>query len=274
MTAKYFLFGIIGFSATVSPGALLYEPFAYNAEQRLTEGNSSWYLNGSTTNDTYVTAGSLAIGGLSPALGNSIAHGGAGAAVRIGLPTVTSGSLYYSFGLRVDDVGADFTSTTGFIASFVNSASTYEARLMSRAVDADTYNVGVTKVTSSEVVWAPDNFSEGQTLFIVGRYTFNEGDTTDDAVDLWINPDSSTFGTDILPAATLTATLAGTDLTEIAQFTFRQNTAANTPAVLTWDELRIGYSWADVTPVPEPSAWAIWGLGLLCWVGIRRNLKS
>ena len=43
-------------------------------------------------------------------------------------------------------------------------------------------------------VWAPDDFVEGETLFIVARYTFNPTTTTDDQVDLWINPDPASFG--------------------------------------------------------------------------------
>lgn len=260
-------------SSLCAPAAWIYEPFDYPAGQLLTTATTNWYLNG-TGDDTYVVPGSLSVSGLAPALGNSITNGGAGAAVRIALPSaITSGSLYYSFALRVDDVGAAFTSITSFIASFIDGASTYGARLMPRRVDDDTYNLGVTKVSASAVVWAPDNFVDGQTLFIVGRYTFNSGSTTDDAVDLWINPSPGTFGAGSPPAPTLTAALTGTDLTSIAQFTFRQNTAGNTPAAMTFDELRIGFSWAEVTPVPEPGAWVLFGLGLLI-VPVGRRLFS
>lgn len=264
-----FLAVIVALGAFSLRAALLYEPFDYAAGQLLTTATPSWYLNG-TGDDTYVVPGSLSIAGLAPSLGNSITNGGAGAAVRIALPsTNSSGSLYYSFALRVDDVGSAFTSTTSFIAAFVQGASTYGARLMPRRVDDDTYNLGVTKVSASAAVWAPDNFADGQTLFIVGRYTFNTGSTTDDAVDLWINPSPGSFGAGSPPAPTLTATLTGTDLSLIDQFTFRQNTSGNTPAAMTFDELRIGFTWADVTPVPEPAAVVLLGLGLL-WCGVAR----
>lgn len=232
---------------------LFYEPFAYTAGERLSEVNADWTLNGSTTNDTYVLAESLAVSGLAVAQGGSITHGGAGAAVRHPVnPAIINGSLYYSFAMRIDEVGDEFTSTTSFIAAFLDTASVYQARLMPRAslVAPGQYNLGWTKFTSSQGVWAPEEFLEGETVFVVARYTFNTGSTTDDEAALWINPEPATFGDESPPAPALIATLTGTDISAIAQFTFRQNNAGNTPAAVTYDELRIGRTWQSVTPLP------------------------
>lgn len=53
---------------------------------------------------------------------------------------------------------------------------------------------------------------------------------------------------------TLTAIATGTDALQFNQMAFRQNTAANTPADITWDELRVGTGWAAVTPPAAPIA--------------------
>jgi hypothetical protein len=163
--------------------------------------------------------------------------------------------------LRVNTVGSSFTSLTGFIAAFVDSNGAYEGRLTCTNAGSGQYNLGVSKVTTSVgiPVWSPGVFNEGETHFIVLRYTYNVATTTDDQVDMWIDPDSSTFGDASAPASTLTAALTGTDAEAIAQFTFRQNTAGNTPESISYDELRVGRTWASVTPpyVPPPPALSV-----------------
>lgn len=240
-------------------GLIAYEPFDYAADQPLTTASTIWTPNGSG-NDARVASGSLTLAGLSPSMGNCLTNGGAGEAVRYALPVpITTGDIYYSFLMRVDSVGAAFTALNSFIAAFLPNAatSTYEARLMpAPGTTANQYKLGVTKVTAtgSGPIWAANEFVEGETVFIVCRYRFNTvANTTDDQVDLWINPSPSDFGAATAPASTLAAPLTGTDITAIGAFTFRQNTAANTPAAMTFDELRIGGTWAAVTPPTPPT---------------------
>ena len=237
-----------------------YEPFNYSEDQPLTTANPNWVLSGTTANDTLVALGNLSIAGLAPSLGNSITNGGVGAAVRIGLgTTISSDTVYYSFGVRINSVGATFTSTTSFIASFVSPSGTYASRLQIKAATGG-YQLGVAKAGQS-TVFDPTVYTEGQTLFIVGSYTFDSVEL--DLARLWINPSAASFGGATAPDVTLSDSAAGGDLLGISQFTFRQNTAANTPADMTFDELRIGSSWAEVTPVPEPSILALGALSLL-----------
>lgn len=239
-------------------GLLSYEPFDYAPDQLLTAANSAWTLNGSG-NDTRVTSGSLSIPGLLASVGNSITNGGSGAAVRSPLPSpVINGELYYSFAFRLDSLGTVFTNTASFVAAFYSSSdNAYYARFMARTNAPGQYDLGLTKVSPSGTtpVWAPDAFLENEIVFVVARYTFNASTTTDDQVDLWINPDPASFSAVSPPPATLSAQLTGTDASVIDQFTFRQNTAANTPAALSFDELRLGRTWASVTPkaiIPPP----------------------
>src|SRR5205085_1045687 len=88
----------------------------------------------------------------------------------------------------------------------------------------------------------------GDTFFLVGKYDFT---AAPNAVALWINPNASSFGAASEPAGFLAAT-TGTDGFTIDRFNMRQNVSSGSssvPASTQWDELRFGFSWADVTPV-------------------------
>src|SRR6185369_7864255 len=69
-------------------------------------------------------------------------------------------------------------------------------------------------------------------------------------VSLWIDPSPSTFGAAVDPATGFITATTGTDGFTIDRFNMRQNTAASVPAAMQWDELRVGGTWASVTPVP------------------------
>jgi hypothetical protein len=242
--------------ATNIPGTLIaYEPFDYAPDQLLTAANPTWVLNGGG-DDTRVSSGNLTVPGLATSSGNSITNGGSGAAVRLPFGTNDSGSVYYSFAMRIDSVGTAFTNVSSLIASFAISTNTglQYARLVPRtnAVPGQ-FNLGAYKTGGATISWATNDFVEGQTIFIVCRYTFNPG-VSDDTVDVWINPNSSTFGAANPPPPTLSPATSGTDIPFINQFAFRQNTAANTPAAITYDELRVGTGWDVVTPPAPPAA--------------------
>src|SRR5690606_22699637 len=71
-----------------------------------------------------------------------------------------------------------------------------------------------------------------------------------DVAKLWLNP---TLGLTTEPTPTIEDQwTANSDLATIAHFFLRQDSATETPD-LDIDELRIGTSWADVTPI-DPSA--------------------
>lgn len=123
-------------------------------------------------------------------------------------------------------------------------------------------------------------FSYNTPLFIVGDYNFidppkNPTASDDDTADFWVNPDSSTFGASA-PSADLSGVTDGghatTDLANIASFDLIQNDGFGNAAPMgIIDDVRVGYTWADVTPaaVPEPSVLAFGVLGL-CALFVRR----
>jgi hypothetical protein len=241
---------------------LVYEPFDYPAGQLLTgqtnAAGQGWINGGSGADDATIVAGGLAIPGLAAPRGNCLTNGGAGPGNRILFnTTLNSGSVYYSFALRVDKLGTNFAGGTSFIASLGYEPSgtlIQEAQLFVRTNSAGTggYVLGITKTDGTSIVFWPQVFTNGQTLFIVASYTFMSGSSTDDQVRLWISPDPLYFGATSPPPASATATVTGTDIAAIDRLNLRQNIASNIPEAMTIDELRVGTNWADVTPrAPE-----------------------
>ncbi len=264
------------YGAVASPPATLslsssmpyYEPFNYPAGSNLGgQMNASllaWSDVGTLTAGAYVTnvSGNLSLPGVPAPIGNSIEFGSLGKSARLSLPngmTVTSGTLYYSFLLKILDT-TGLNANGIFFAGFNNTAGTQTnqptvigTRLYTRAVTGG-FNLGVAKnsSTSSDWVWDPRTFTNNQTIFIVGSYTFNNGSSSDDVCSLWINPNSSTFGSNSPPAPSVVAT-TGSDIggNEIASFVFFQRDPTE-PAAMIADELRIGTTWSGVAPSPFP----------------------
>src|SRR2546428_6235448 len=72
---------------------------------------------------------------------------------------------------------------------------------------------------------------------------------SDDVAKLWINPDPIDFGS-TNPVSTPLIATSGSDIpaNQIASFVFFQRTGGVQPALTIADELRIGRTFADVTP--------------------------
>jgi hypothetical protein len=248
-----------------------YEPFNYPAGSNLggqTNANLlTWSDVGTGISGPYVTnvAGSLSASGLPAASGNSIEFGGLAKSARFSFgpgTTVTNGTLYYSFILKVLDTTG--LSTSGiFFAGFNNTIGTQSAtpsvvgtRLYIRSATGG-FNLGVAKNSSTTSDWVWDTahvYTNKQVILVVGSYTFNTNSLSDDVSTLWLNPFSSTFGAGTPPTASATAT-TGSDITPggIASFVVFQRDVTE-PAAAVVDELRIGPTWASVTALPPPSA--------------------
>ena len=234
-----------------------------------------WTLAGGGV-DALITAGSLSITGLPAPVGNSVALSGAtasnGMVDRIALGasgSYSSGSLYYSLILRVTDL-TGLSASGGFVAGFnqlvpssTSGVTRAVARLQIRATDATAtrFNLGIRSDnsggSSSPIVWDMTQFAAGPTpILVVAGYRFNTASAVDDVASLWINPDPSTFGPGDAPATSLVST--GCDLSPLQSFFLRQVDVG--PNLMVVDELRIGTSWADVTPTggcPAPTVASI-----------------
>jgi hypothetical protein len=133
------------------------------------------------------------------------------------------------------------------------------------------YEVGILKTilnpTAAELETAFDTshtFAIGETIFVVAEYKFvNDGTTTSDVARLWLNPTPG--GVAGAPSAVAPASMAGIT-TPINSFYIYSHT--NSPGDSLVDEVRVGTTFASVTPVPEPSG-AIVALGALGFMAIR-----
>ena len=241
------------------------EPFNYSAGSALAGQTNSdglvWADVGTSTAGTNVTVevGNLSIAGLSTSYGNSIRFGGLGKSARFSFsPIVSSGTLYFSFALKVLDLtGA--SASGGFFAGFNNSTGTQAnqptvvgARLYLRATGGG-FNLGVAKNSDVDWFWDPRVFTTNETLFIVGSYTLVSGSTNNDTAALWINPSPTDFGAVTAPSSNAITASTGTDLSgNLSSFVFFKRSATAEPAVMIADDLRIGTTWASVTPAAIP----------------------
>ncbi len=256
---------------------LAWEPFNYSLTptnlvgQTNPNGNGfSWFQAGPVTGGTNVPSifpGSLSYPGLAPSTGNSIRFGGidsGGMAARFSEASATlatSNTLYYSFIFHLVDTNG-LSSSSFFWAGFNNTAgsqaglpSIVVTRINCRTANAGAnFQIGLDKSSGAlaSFQFATNLFTTNDVIFVVGSYTFNTGTSSDDVSQLWINPDSSTFGTSSAPPATLTNS-AGTDIAQIASFClFNRN--AGEPHGIILDQLSIGTTWDQVTPTNIPLA--------------------
>jgi hypothetical protein len=290
--------GLLSFSLYGLPG---YDPFAdatgsggtsYGIGANLVGQTNAqlfgWYQAGSAIPSSTIQGGNLTIGGLMPPSGNSVSLvPQANVASRFAFgSTINSGSLYYSFALHVGDIGSTLGTGGGFFAGFNNTGGASQttsptiigARVLIRST-AGGFNIGLSKSSStgSDFQWGSQVFTTSDTIFIVGAYDFGTlSANSDDSSRLWINPNSSDFAAGTAPTATLTASSGVDVITTGSLQSFLLYERANTlfPNQMTLDELRIGTSWSDVTPIPEPATAALFGLSLLPIIFWRKLIRS
>ena len=200
---------------------------------------------------------------------------GTGQGVRLNLTDfatngISNGTVYASMYINCTDVSGlsvntgtgqlqggvfhiAFSDTTG---SLGGNPSILGGRWYFRRSSTDNtkYNIGVSKVTGVSTVnplayWDPRDFTQGDELFVVVGYSFNPlGNTNDDTVKLWINPDPATFGQSTEPTAPVSG---GTnpsdgDLKSIGSFNIMSRSTLQVTSML-FDEVRLGTNWAQVT---------------------------
>lgn len=238
---------------------LVYDPFGYAVASNL-DGQGGWVLNSGASFP--VAAGSLNVPYLQPSLANHVVASANGT-TRKPIGTYTQGVLYFSFAFKLDNITSATSSET--VAAFaIGTSTSYSPKINILGLDGSlsAYTIGVYKgggtnggQIATNSLGAPLTFTTSDTVFIVGRYTFNAG-ANNDAVDMWINPDPSTFGHNPEPPPTVGPIInnylgaAVADQSQIDRFVLRD---ASGYQGRHFDEVRVGFDWAGVTPPTQPT---------------------
>jgi hypothetical protein len=232
-----------GFSPECKPVNTLpyYDSFNYTVGSSL--GTLQTWTNVNSGDNITTTAGNLSYTGLTTA-GNSVSFAADGFDCFSPITSTTSGTVYYSFLMKIGSMTGVTDANGGYFAGIGESSTNLGATLWTKRVDDTNFNLGI-EVRTANATYSTTSYQTGQTYFVVVGYTFNTGTAADDVVSLWVNPTVNAA----MPTATLTDSQAATaiDLLNASTFFLRQDSATETPAVQV-DELRIGTTWADVVP--------------------------
>ncbi len=173
--------------------------------------------------------------------GNHLAFQGSGQESKIEFTGVTSGTVYASFIMQITDLSLiTDLNDGGYFAALANDDSSYDLRVWVHP-DTDpvgtTFDMAITATTFSPTFAGSYNINEA--VLVVMSYEPGTG-----VIKGWVNPSS-------LGGAEPTPDFSETDPnieTIIDRFVLRQDSNGETPSIL-FDELRIGTSYAEVTPL-------------------------
>jgi|GEM_PF-824159 len=242
------LLSIVGFINTKAQAQLLTESFDYtpHATSGLSAQSAGAWNIINTGDSILIQSGSLSYPGLVASMGNSVVYGGAGTDYYRSFASQTSGTVYYSFLLNVSSLGSLNTAgsyTTGFIDG---TTSNFIGRVWLRLSGTSNYNIGINAGSVlTNTSWLGTALTPGTTYLVVISHQLISG-TSNDVSNIWINP-TSLGGSAPAAQATSTNTGAG-DATSVQRVFLRQDAATTTPGSLLIDEIRVGTTWASVTP--------------------------
>jgi hypothetical protein len=201
-----------------------------------------------TGDDLVIASGSLSFSGLESSIGNKVTFQGAGIDAYKEFTPQTTGTVYFSFLLNVSSTVGQTSANGGYQFGLIQAGSTsiFGATIWTKRIDDNSYNLGINpRTTAANTVFVSDPLNVGQTYLVVGSYEIVDG-TGNDIVNLWLNPVPG----QAQPTPNVTATnTGGTDFNTsgVGRFLVRQGSATDTPFI-EFDELRIGTTWASVTP--------------------------
>lgn len=191
-----------------------------------------------------IASGNLSFTGLPASTGNKVTFDGSGIDAAKLFTQQTTGTVYYSFLLKITGLGS-LGTTGGYFSGFTEGTGTTFGATVWLRKDAGNvgYNIGINpRTTAANTAWVSGVQSLNATLLVVISYQMVSS-TANDVVKIWINPTPGATE----PAASASATNTGTDLANVNRILIRQDGASATPFI-EMDELRVGTAWTDVTP--------------------------
>ncbi|MEI8046366.1 MAG: T9SS type A sorting domain-containing protein [Bacteroidota bacterium] len=230
----------------IGRGQIVTEPFNYTPDvsNGLAKQSANVWRTVNAGDSILVISGNLSYSGFPASSGNSITYGGAGAEYYRAFTSQTSGTVYMSFLLDVTALGS-LNATGGYTIGLIDgTTSNFYGRVWVR-LSGTSYNIGINAGSAAaNINWATNALSVGTTYLVVISYQIISG-ASNDIAKLWINP---ALG-GIEPSSDATSTNASaTDATSIQRMFLRQDNTSSTPGTLILDEIRVGTTWASVTP--------------------------
>lgn len=216
-----------------------------------TESDSSiWQSVGPAGTGITVGPGSLSVEGLASSSGNHVRLAGiTGPGARITFrESFNSDTVFYSFALKV----ADLTGLGAKGGAFIGLAPAGGAQFpLAAAISVNAVENGYRIGLAKRATGSANDFIDievldiaGDTVFVVASYTFVAGPGNDTA-RLWVNPpflDGSSKDSAYITSS------GGEDFENLADLTLLQQPSPAMPALTLVDEIRVGKTWAAVTP--------------------------
>lgn len=213
------------------------ESFGYTEASILTNTEKWWA--GNSGDDVVITSPGLTYAGL-PSAGNAALFGGAGKEAFTPFTSTTSGTVYTSFLINLDQTNITTDGTATYFAAFLSSntdVAAYAARFFYKK-SGDQFVLGIGSAADITLAsYTTTLYNTGSTVLVIASYDF-----TNNVINAWINPTVAGFNGTATPTLTFTPTTA---FTTLGGFVLRQEDTAKTPNI-TFDELRIGTAVADV----------------------------
>ena len=248
---------LVGMALPAAHASLLvYEPFNYTAGSNLSQTATGLGLTGSWSGgNATIASGSLSEGNLATSANSLIGGASNGTQVNLTSPlSATAGNpLWVSFLMQTPATATEVTGGWGgLVLELSSSASVFTYPFIGYA------NSGVFVVQTQgggNDVNGPSVSPNTTYLMVLEDIANSSGP---DTLNLWVDPTAGVANPPATP--TITDNLIGPigDIYGIG--------TNDGPYSTSYDEIRIGTSYADVTPVPEPATLglvAICGLGLL-----------
>ena len=178
-----------------------YDGIEYTVGQGL-QTQSGWTAV-NTGDDLLIATGNLFYPGLKTPIGNKITFAGSGIDASKAFTDQTSGTVYYSFLMKVTGLGS-LNATGGYFTGLASNSTNFGATVWT-GLDGEGYKIGINPRTSTttNMVWVSGTQELNSTVFVVVSYEIIDG-TGNDIVNIWVNPSSSHLKTGTAPTPSAT----------------------------------------------------------------------